>query len=61
VGKIIYLSLRILLIAVEVGFEVLRLWKERVHEQEARKQEASGHLLRIVHLFVQQFDANSNI
>lgn len=31
----------ILLIAVEVGFEVLRLWKERVHEQEeARKQEA---------------------
>ncbi|KAJ5386353.1 hypothetical protein N7509_008894 [Penicillium cosmopolitanum] len=24
----------ILLIAVEVGFEVLRLWKERVHEQE---------------------------
>lgn len=33
----------ILLIAVEVGFEVLRLWKERVHEQEARKQEASGH------------------
>lgn len=30
----------ILLIAVEVGFEVLRLWKERVHEQEenARKE-----------------------
>jgi uncharacterized Rmd1/YagE family protein len=24
----------ILLIAVEVGFEVLRLWKERKHEQE---------------------------
>lgn len=32
----------ILLIAVEVGFEVLRLWTERVHEQEenARKNEA---------------------
>ncbi|KAJ5135623.1 uncharacterized protein N7515_004901 [Penicillium bovifimosum] len=31
----------ILLIAVEVGFEVLRLWKERVHEQEeARKKDA---------------------
>ncbi|KAG0155169.1 hypothetical protein PDIDSM_742 [Penicillium digitatum] len=29
----------ILLIAVEVGFEVLRLWRERLHEQEARKQE----------------------
>ncbi|KAJ5104094.1 hypothetical protein N7532_004623 [Penicillium argentinense] len=33
----------ILLIAVEVGFEVLRLWKERVHEKEekARKQATS--------------------
>ncbi|KAI2775423.1 hypothetical protein CBS147339_713 [Penicillium roqueforti] len=31
----------ILLITVEVGFEVLRLWKERAHKQEeARKQEA---------------------
>ncbi|PYH40421.1 RMD1 family protein [Aspergillus saccharolyticus JOP 1030-1] len=30
----------ILLIAVEVGFEVLRLWKERVHEQEKMKKEA---------------------
>lgn len=30
----------ILLIAVEVGFEVMRLWKERVHEREnARKSE----------------------
>lgn len=30
----------ILLIAVEVGFEVMRLWKERIHEQEekARKE-----------------------
>ncbi|KAI9929048.1 hypothetical protein ASPWEDRAFT_37003 [Aspergillus wentii DTO 134E9] len=28
----------ILLIAVEVGFEVLRLWKERIHEQETREQ-----------------------
>lgn len=28
----------ILLIAVEVGFEVLRLWKERKHEIEARAQ-----------------------
>ncbi|OJK05169.1 hypothetical protein ASPACDRAFT_38738 [Aspergillus aculeatus ATCC 16872] len=28
----------ILLIAVEVGFEVLRLWKERVHEQEKDKE-----------------------
>ncbi|RAK76215.1 RMD1 family protein [Aspergillus fijiensis CBS 313.89] len=28
----------ILLIAVEVGFEVLRLWKERVHEQEKEKE-----------------------
>ncbi|KAJ5095372.1 hypothetical protein NUU61_004728 [Penicillium alfredii] len=26
----------ILLIAVEVGFEVLRLWKERIHEQEEK-------------------------
>ncbi|KAJ5211699.1 uncharacterized protein N7498_003345 [Penicillium cinerascens] len=32
----------ILLIAVEVGFEVLRLWKERVHEQEENtRKEAS--------------------
>ncbi|KAJ5239748.1 hypothetical protein N7468_004367 [Penicillium chermesinum] len=31
----------ILLIAVEVGFEVLRLWKERVHEQEKAKDTAS--------------------
>ncbi|RDH30454.1 hypothetical protein BDQ94DRAFT_148458 [Aspergillus welwitschiae] len=31
----------ILLIAVEVGFEVLRLWKERVHEQEAKKEQAT--------------------
>jgi len=30
----------ILLIAVEVGFEVLRLWKERVHEQENARKEA---------------------
>ncbi|KAJ5540061.1 hypothetical protein N7513_008393 [Penicillium frequentans] len=29
----------ILLIAVEVGFEVLRLWKERVHEQEEQEKE----------------------
>ncbi|PWY92428.1 hypothetical protein BO70DRAFT_327578 [Aspergillus heteromorphus CBS 117.55] len=28
----------ILLIAVEVGFEVLRLWKERIHEQEIQSQ-----------------------
>lgn len=28
----------ILLIAVEVGFEVLRLWKERVHEQEEKSR-----------------------
>lgn len=28
----------ILLIAVEVGFEVLRLWKERVHEKEEKAQ-----------------------
>ncbi|KAJ6028344.1 hypothetical protein N7540_003920 [Penicillium herquei] len=28
----------ILLIAVEVGFEVLRLWKERVHEQEEKEK-----------------------
>ncbi|OJJ76122.1 hypothetical protein ASPBRDRAFT_144664 [Aspergillus brasiliensis CBS 101740] len=32
----------ILLIAVEVGFEVLRLWKERVHEQEAQKEQIAG-------------------
>ncbi|KAJ5989148.1 hypothetical protein N7481_004358 [Penicillium waksmanii] len=34
----------ILLIAVEVGFEVLRLWKERVHEQEeaSRKQKTTA-------------------
>lgn len=33
----------ILLIAVEVGFEVLRLWKERVHEREeaSRKQKTT--------------------
>ncbi|KAL5366491.1 hypothetical protein BJX96DRAFT_161033 [Aspergillus floccosus] len=31
----------ILLIAVEVGFEVLRLWKERVHEKEAQTATAS--------------------
>ncbi|KAE8153738.1 hypothetical protein BDV25DRAFT_149072 [Aspergillus avenaceus] len=30
----------ILLIAVEVGFEVLRLWKERVHEQESQQEKA---------------------
>lgn len=30
----------ILLIAVEVGFEVLRLWKERVHEKEKGKDSA---------------------
>ncbi|KAL2831071.1 hypothetical protein BDW59DRAFT_140335 [Aspergillus cavernicola] len=29
----------ILLIAVEVGFEVLRLWKERVHEQAAEARQ----------------------
>jgi uncharacterized Rmd1/YagE family protein len=28
----------ILLIAVEVGFEVLRLWKERVHERQLRAE-----------------------
>ena len=28
----------ILLIAVEVGFEVLRLWKEKVHEEEEKAQ-----------------------
>ncbi|RAL15452.1 RMD1 family protein [Aspergillus homomorphus CBS 101889] len=28
----------ILLIAVEVGFEVLRLWKERVHEQDKERK-----------------------
>jgi uncharacterized Rmd1/YagE family protein len=28
----------ILLIAVEVGFEVLRLWKERVHEKEKQRK-----------------------
>lgn len=28
----------ILLIAVEVGFEVLRLWKERVHEKEKEQE-----------------------
>lgn len=34
----------ILLIAVEVGFEVLRLWKERIHEQEenSRKKEITS-------------------
>lgn len=34
----------ILLIAVEVGFEVLRLWKERVHEEEetARKRSSEA-------------------
>jgi uncharacterized Rmd1/YagE family protein len=32
----------ILLIAVEVGFEVMRLWKERIHEQEEKaRKEAS--------------------
>ncbi|KAB8257076.1 hypothetical protein BDV32DRAFT_128124 [Aspergillus pseudonomiae] len=30
----------ILLIAVEVCFEVLRMWKERVHEQEVQKEKA---------------------
>ena len=30
----------ILLIAVEVGFEVLRLWKERVHEKEEHSKPA---------------------
>lgn len=30
----------ILLIAVEVGFEVLRLWKERTHEQNERNDQA---------------------
>lgn len=32
----------ILLIAVEVGFEVLRLWKERAHELEAKAEQSSG-------------------
>lgn len=32
----------ILLIAVEVGFEVLRLWKERVHEKELQGARESG-------------------
>ncbi|OOF99803.1 hypothetical protein ASPCADRAFT_203627 [Aspergillus carbonarius ITEM 5010] len=32
----------ILLIAVEVGFEVLRLWKERIHEQAAESKQAEG-------------------
>ncbi|GAQ04347.1 MIOREX complex component 10 [Aspergillus lentulus] len=31
----------ILLIAVEVGFEVLRLWKERAHELEAKAEQSS--------------------
>lgn len=30
----------ILLIAVEVGFEVLRLWKERAHDEEKRAEHA---------------------
>jgi uncharacterized Rmd1/YagE family protein len=32
----------ILLIAVEVGFEVLRLWKERAHEEEEKAQKRSS-------------------
>lgn len=32
----------ILLIAVEVCFEVMRLWKERVHEQELEKEKCSS-------------------
>ncbi|CEJ56350.1 Putative YagE family protein [Penicillium brasilianum] len=32
----------ILLIAVEVGFEVLRLWKERVHEEEEKVRKRSS-------------------
>ncbi|KAE8352600.1 hypothetical protein BDV28DRAFT_134902, partial [Aspergillus coremiiformis] len=31
----------ILLIAVEVCFEVLRMWKERAHEQETKKEKAT--------------------
>lgn len=31
----------ILLIAVEVGFEIMRLWKERVHERNERSQLAA--------------------
>ncbi|CAG8257545.1 unnamed protein product [Penicillium salamii] len=33
----------ILLIAVEVGFEVMRLWKERIHEQEENARKSEVH------------------
>jgi uncharacterized Rmd1/YagE family protein len=34
----------ILLIAVEVGFEVMRIWKERKHEIEAQTQKEREQL-----------------
>lgn len=35
----------ILLIAVEVGFEVLRLWKERVHEKEENARKSASTVI----------------